>query len=323
MQDPYKVLGVSKSSSDAEIKKAYRTLAKELHPDTNQSNEKIAERFKEVSAANNIIGDPKARAKFDSGEIDASGNQQNPFAGAGGAGGAHGFAGFEDIVRNFGGASGMGGPRAQFEQGGNDGDMFSNLFGFGRGKGGGPQKQRRGPLKGDDVKYALKIDFVEAALGATKQVTLQNDKKLNVKIPAGVKEGQTIKLSGQGDPGASGSKSGHALIEISIRKHSFFERDGDDISMDIPISLDEAILGGKIAIPTIHGPVTISIPSGTSSGKKLRLKGKGLNIGSKKGDQFVNLKIVLPEKIDDELRDAINNWRERQSYSPRKDYGVN
>ncbi|MGY8986510.1 MAG: DnaJ C-terminal domain-containing protein [Sphingomonadales bacterium] len=319
MKDPYKVLGVSRSSSDADIKKAYRKLAKKLHPDANQGDEKIAERFKEVSASNNIIGDSKNRAKFDSGEIDGSGNRQNPFAGSGDqTTGNPGFTGFEDIVRNFGGGGRRG--QSQFGHMGNNGDMFSNLFGFGQGgSSGGHKKSAR--LKGTDVKYSLKIDFVEAALGRKKEVILQNNKKLNVRIPAGVKEGQIIRLTGQGGSGIEGTKLGDALIEVSIRKHPFFIRDRENISLDIPISLDEAILGGKITIPTIHGPVTMSIPPGTSSGKKLRLKGKGSTIGGLKGDQFVTLKISLPEKIDDELREAINKWRDRHSYSPRKEYG--
>jgi DnaJ-class molecular chaperone len=332
VKDLYKILGVDKSASEKELKSAYRKLAKELHPDRNQGNEKVAEQFKEISAAYSIVGDKKQRARYDRGEIDASGAQQggfgpagNPFRGGNPFGGSAGPE-MEEILRQFasaGRSSAFGGQRGhrhfEFSDGGGD-DFFSDLFGLGpRRK---KKQRRRSPLKGKDALYALEVPFLDAARGATKRLSLNNGKKVDVKIPPGVNEGQQIRLRGQGDSGLPGAPKGDALIEIRIDKHPFFKRDKNDIHLEIPITIDEAILGISISIPTIWGPVSMKIPKGTSSGKKMRLKGKGIKKGKAKGDQYVNLKIVLPEKLDDELKEAMQNWRIRNAYRVRQEYDI-
>jgi DnaJ-class molecular chaperone len=330
MKDLYQILGVTKSASEAEVKKSYRTLAKKLHPDRNMGNEKIAERFKEVSAAYAIIGDKEQRARYDQGQIDASGAIRNPFAGAGAD--AKQSEVFEEILRNFGGgARGFGGAGRGRAGGGADfsgsaEDIFADLFGFGKARGpraGRPgTRQRRSPLKGQDVIYTLAVSFLNAARGTTRKVTLQTGKTLNVKIPEGVKDGQQIRLAGQGPSGAAGGRAGDALIKITVKPHGFFRREGNDILLELPIGVDEAVLGARIQVPTISGPVAMKVPKGTSSGKKLRLKGKGLKHGKKHGDQIVILKIMLPEKADAELEKAMKKWRKTHDSSVRAKYGV-
>lgn len=298
MKDPYSVLGVSRSASAAEIKKAYRTLAKELHPDRNQGNEKIAERFKEVSAAYSILGDDKERARFDRGEIDANGNER-------------GFS--------------QGGPRAGGHTGGRAGgfnfdaeDIFSDIFSSMRGGAGRGWGQTAGPTRGNDRIYEVTIDFLDAVQGTKKQITLENGKTLAVKIPTDVREGQQIRLKGQGGPGSYGGTSGDALIEIHIRPHPYFRREGNDIHISLPITLPEAVLGGKVQVPTISGTVNLTVPAGSNTGKTLRLKGKGVNPASgAPGDQYVRIEVMLPETIDSDLRDAIKTWSEKHSYSVR------
>lgn len=328
MKDLYQILGVPRTASEAEVKKAYRSLAKKLHPDVNMGDDKIAERFKEVSAAYAIIGDKDQRAKYDRGDIDASGAIRNPFAGAGAE--AKQSEVFEEILRNFGGGArgfgGGGGGRGGADFSGSAEDVFANLFGFGRG--GGPRGrgtqggQRRSALKGQDVTYKLSVSFLEAANGVTRKVTLQTGKTLNVKIPEGVKDGQQIRLAGQGPKGMAGGRAGDALIKIAVKTHGFFKREDNDIILELPITLDEAVLGAKIQVPTVSGAVAMNVPKGSSSGKRMRLKGKGLKHGKKHGDQIVILKIVLPEKADAELEKAIKKWRKSHDYSVRTKYGV-
>lgn len=325
MKDPYQILGVKKSDNDAHIKSAYRKLAKELHPDRNPDDEKIADRFKEVSAAYSILGDKDKRAQFDSGEIDAGGAQQNPFAGGGGRGGGHPFGGagqagdFEDILRQFtqgGGGQGrsQGGP--QFESQGGGGGGFGDMFGFGR----GAKQQRRSPLKGSNALYKLEVEFVDSIKGTSTRLKLKNGKTVDVKIPAGVKHGQQIRLTGQGEKGMPGTKKGDAMIEIIVKPHKFYYREADNIYLDVPITIDEALLGGSLSIPTIWGAVKMKIPEGTSSGTKLRLKGKGVHGKKVKGDQYISLNIVMPEEIDDELRKSIEKWRDRKGYKVRENF---
>lgn len=298
MKDLYATLGVGKTASDAEIKTAYRKLAKELHPDRHKGDDKIVDRFKDVSAAYAILGDKDKRAKYDRGEIDASGAERGFGEGFGGArrGGAGGFGGF-------------GGDAA-----GTDAeDLFADLFGFGR----GPRSQARA-RRGRDVTYRLTVSFIDAVKGTTRRVTLSNGKTLDVKIPAGVTSGQKIRLSGQGEPGPGGGPAGDALVAVEVADHPFFARDGTDIHLDLPITIDEAVLGGKVSVPTVDGEVTLTIPKGASSGKRLRLKGKGIaRPSAERGDQYVTLKIVLPDAPDEELEDAVRRWAKRRSYSVR------
>ncbi|GER08041.1 molecular chaperone DnaJ [Iodidimonas muriae] len=297
MKDLYSILGVTKGADDAEIKRAYRKLAKELHPDRNKGNEKIVERFKEVSSAYGILGDKDKRARYDRGEIDENGTERAPY-GAGGPGGAGGFSGF----RRGGHPGG-----ADF---GDAEDVFADLFGFGRSR--KPRTQR-----GQNVVYQLKVAFLDAVLGATRRVTLSNGKTLNVKIPAGVRDGQQIRLSGQGEPGFNGGPAGDALVKVEVEDHPYFTRDGHDILLDLPITLDEAVLGARISVPTTTGTVTLSVPKGASSGKRLRLKGKGISAGGKVGDQYVTLKIVLPKTVDSDLEKAIGKWAKSHPYTVR------
>lgn len=308
MKDPYQTLGVKKSASAAEIKKTYRKLAKKLHPDRNPGDAKVAKHFKRISAAYSILGDKKQRAKFDRGEIDASGAAARPFAGAGFGGG--GFGGFEEAFRGFK----PGQRRSEFRMEGGGEDFFSELFGLGRGRGG-----HKGPRRGQNILYSVSIPFVAAARGSRQNLRLDTGKTLNVKIPAGVRDGQQIRLAGQGHKGASGGRSGDALVEVRIKPHPFFERHGDDIHIAVPITLDEAVLGAKISIPTLTKPVSVTVPKGSSSGRKLRLKGKGIKRGRTTGDQIVSLKIVLPGKSDRELEEFLGKWRQSHAYEVRKD----
>lgn len=294
MKDPYSVLGIPKSSSDAEIKKSYRTLAKKLHPDINSGDEAITERFKEVSAAYALLSDKEMRPRYDRGEINADGTEKG-FAG----GPQHRHAG-------AGGFGGFGGDGFDPEE------IFSSFFGNRR-------KARPRPARGQDKTYRVKIDFLDAIKGVKRKIALENGKKLNVSIPVNVKEGQQIRLKGQGGAGANGGPAGDAKIEILINAHAFFRIENNDIHLDLPISLPEAILGGKVNVPTIDGKVALSIPAGSSSGKTLRLKAKGAADPKSKnrGDQYVKLHIILPETIDSDLEKKIKKWGEKNAYDVR------
>ena len=300
MQDPYKTLGVSKNSSDADIKKAYRELVKKLHPDLNPSDKKAEERFKEVSVAFGLLGDKEKRAKFDSGEIDASGSETpqhhyyKDYANQAASSHYHSEADYDDMS-----------------------EMFSGIFGQGQraGQGAGAPRFK---MRGGDVRYLLEIDFLDAVNGAKKRITLPDGSALNVKVPQGIGAGQTIRLKGKGQPGFNGGPSGDALIEISIRAHPFFTRDGNDIVLELPISINEAVLGSKIDVPTVSGRVRVAIPKGASSGQSLRLKGRGIKRSGKKGDQLCVLKIVLPGKIDAELEKFMLQWQKNHPYNPRE-----
>ncbi|MEC9347032.1 MAG: J domain-containing protein [Pseudomonadota bacterium] len=296
MRDPYSVLGVARGASQDDIKKSYRKLAKELHPDRHPGDEAAVDRFKEVSAAYDLLGDADKRARFDRGEIDADGQERGPrfhHAGAGAGGGPDDmFSGF-----GFGGA----GPRG-FE------DIVGDLFGGRRGA--------RTQARGRDRKYSLQIEFLEAARGGSRRLTLPGGKPLDVRIPAGIEEGQQIRLKGQGEPGPNGA-DGDALIEVSIRPHAFFRREGLDIHMELPISLAEAVLGGKVMAPTVHGDVAVAVPKGSNAGRTLRLKGKGIRKGGEEGDQYVKLKIVLPDGEDPELEAFVKGWSRGKGHDPR------
>lgn len=298
MKDPYDTLGVPRNASQDEIKKTYRRLARELHPDFNPGNAAAESRFKEVSAAYELLSDPAKRGRFDRGEIDAQGNERAPFGFRPGAG-AH---------RRQGGAT------FTFEDIFGDADPFADLFrgrpGAGRARG---QEQARGqprPARGSDSHFTLTIPFTEAVLGASKRITLTNGKTLDVRVPPGAEDGQTLRLKGQGQPGRNGGPPGDALVELKVSSHPFFRREGRDIHVEVPVTLKEAVLGGRITVPTLTGKVSLTVPKGSSSGQTLRLKGKGVpgKGGKAAGDQLVRLRITLPDPMDPELEAFMRSW---------------
>lgn len=294
-EDLYSVLGVSRQASQDDIKRQYRKLAKELHPDLNPGDEAVAERFKRVSAAHAILSDPKKRASYDLGEIDDEGQARQRYG----------------QYRDFGGGAGGGG--------GFDDSILEGLFTemFGRGAGGGFRAAERG----SDAAYSLKIDFLEAAKGAKKRVAMGDGQVLDINIPAGIEEGQTLRLRGKGRPGIRGGPSGDAMVEVQIRSHPLFERKGRDIHVELPISLGEAVLGARIDVPTIDGPVTMTVPRGSNSGSVLRLKERGIAgpKGGARGNQYVRLTISLPPSPDAELEKFLERWSAEHPYNPRSD----
>lgn len=309
--DPYTTLGVSRGAGEDEIKKAYRKLAKELHPDRNKDNPQAAEKFSAATQAYDLLMDKDKRAQFDRGEIDAEGNPTHPFGG--GFGGAQG-----------GGFRGSPGGGFEFSSDTADlGDIFEGLFGRGGGRGGGsPFGQRRPPppRKGADVAYRLAVPFEAAARLDTQRITLASGKTIDLKLSPGVESGTQMRLAGQGEPGPGGA--GDALVSITVQKHKFYERDGDDIRLDLPIGLDEAVLGGKIKVPTVDGPVMLTVPKNSASGKILRLKGKGFHKkGGGRGDQLVRLLIDLP-KDDAALAEFVKGWTPGTPQNPRSEFGV-
>jgi DnaJ-class molecular chaperone len=295
MADPYSTLGVARGASDADIKKAYRKLAKELHPDTNPNNPKAAARFAGVTAAYDLLGDKDKRARFDRGEIDGDGNPANPFAGARGSGSGGGFRGSPG--GGFAGAVD-----------GDLGDIFEGLFG----------RRSAPPARGGNVNYRLNVPFVDAAAATPQRITLQDGKTIDLKIPAGVENGTQVRLAGKGQPGAGGA--GDAIVTIEIGTHRFFIRDGDNVRLDLPITLVEAVLGGKVKVPTVDGAVMLGIPKGATSGKVLRLKGKGfMSKSGARGDQLVTLMVDLPAE-NAALDQFVQNWADNRN--PRADIGV-
>lgn len=304
--DPYAALGVSKTASDAEIKKAYRRIARECHPDLKPDDAEAEARFKAASAAYDLLKDPEQRARFDRGEIDASGQEQAPRSYYR----EHAQAG--DNPYRQGGPYGGG-----FESEGFDAsDIFEQMFRQQRAQQG---RARRDPfegyaMKGADRRYTLSIDFLEAVNGGATQISLPEGGALEVKIPRGIADGQTLRLRGKGAPGLGEGPPGDALITLDVRPHPVFTREGDDILTTLDISLDEAVLGAKVEAPTIEGPVRVTIPRGTSSGQTLRLKGRGV---AGKGDQRIELRIVMPDEVDAELAQFMDGWRKTHGYNPR------
>jgi DnaJ-class molecular chaperone len=326
MRDPYDVLGVARSAGADEIKRAFRKQAKKLHPDANKNDPKAAARFAELNSAYEIIGDDDKRKAFDRGEIDTEGKQRfRGFEGFGGGhpggfgregtfetfsfgpegvrrargrGGASGFGGFEDIIKDMFGSRAARGPRAGF------GSTFATEdFGAADGS--------------HDVAATLTITLPEAAGGIVKRVHLPTGKEVEVKIPAGLADGQQIRLKGQGLPGPGGV--GDVLITVTIAPHPLFTREGADLRLDLPVTLYEAVLGGKVRVPTLSGAVDLAIPAGTSSGRTFRLKGKGLKSKDGQGDLFATIRIVLPAHGDPELEELMRKWRDAKPYDPRRD----
>ena len=297
MTDPYQVLGVARDAGQGDIKTAYRNLAKELHPDRHPGDTGAAERFKEVSAAYQILGDAKTRGRYDRGEIDASGNErmqhQRTYAHAG-TGERTRTGSFESFgFDNFG----FGGFNAE--------DIISPLFGARR------RGRRTGVrARGSDRRYTMQITFLEAAKGGSRRLTLAGGTSVDVTIPAGIDDGQTVRLKGKGNPSPAHGSGGDALIEVRVAPHDVFKRDGNDIHVELPVTLQEAVLGARIEVPTIDGPVTMRIPKGSNSGSKLRLKGKGVinRKTSQRGNQYLTLAIMLPESPDADLTEFLNDW---------------
>lgn len=293
--DPYATLGVKKDASDDEVRSAYRKLAKEWHPDANSGNRAAEERFKKINAANDILGDPERRRAYDRGEIDANGEPHRGYAPYGATSRAGGGGGrFEDFAF---------------------GDIFSDIFSENRRQG---TAARSFSARGRDVRYTLEVELVESVTGIRKRVTLPEGGVLDITVPEGVDNGQVLRLKGKGSPGLGEGDAGDALVEIKVRSHPQFRRQDDDIHLDLPITIDEAVLGAKVEVPTVSGRVQLTIPKGTSSGRVLRLKGKGvrnLSTGST-GDELVTVRIVLPDTIDDGLAYFFSEWRQKHGYNP-------
>ena len=315
MDDPYKILGVPKNASEADVKKAFRTLAKKHHPDKHAGDAAAQKRFQEISGAYDILGDKEKRAQFDAGAIGADGN---PSAGAYGAGGGFrqgnpfGGGGFDPRAGGFkfdfdqapGGAAG-------FE------DIFADLMGGGGRRRGGPSHGGRGAAKGEDFSAAVTVSFAEAATGGTRRIVLQNGEQLDVKIPVGVKDGQAVRIKGRGGAGRGGAPNGDILLNVTVAAHPGMTRDGNDIRSDLPVTLKEAVLGGKVPVPTLTGTVSLSVPPNSNPGTTLRLKGKGIGAhgATPAGDLYVRLVVTLPGEPDAALRDFLNTWP--ADYDPR------
>lgn len=302
--DPYKALGLAKTASADEIKKAYRKIAKTDHPDLNP-DPAAHERFKAASSAYDLLKDPDQRARFDKGEIDASG-QERPQR--------HYYREYAEQGDN---------PYRQPPHGFDDfSDVFSDLFGQraqARRGGGGGGGARSFDMRGPDQRFTLEIDFMTAARGGSTRITMPDGAVLEVKIPEGAHDGQVVRLRGKGGPGMGEGESGDALLTLVVAEDPDWRRDGDDVETTLPITIDEAVLGGKVEAETIDGPVMLTIPRGASSGRKLRLKGRGLKgAGGARGDQHVVLKIVMPAKVDDELARFMEEWRQTHAYDPRR-----
>lgn len=299
--DPYTALGLAKTASSAEIKKAYRKIARDSHPDLNPGDSAAEAKFKAASNAYDLLKDPEARRRFDAGKIDASGAEKQPdrkfyrdYAGNpdNGYQSSHGYQDFGDMS-----------------------DMFGDIL---------RQRQQRSAqggfdAKGSDLRYMLEVGFMQAVNGGKKRITLPSGENLEVTIPVGTSDGQVIRLRGKGQDGHGKGARGDAYVTVNVLPHKVFTVEGDDIHLTLPITIDEAILGGKVAAPTIAGSVNLTIPKGTSSGQTLRLKGRGVKrAGRPAGDQRVELRIIAPPEIDEELQVFMQDWREKHSYDPRK-----
>jgi DnaJ-class molecular chaperone len=294
MKDPYETLGLRRTATAEEIKRAYRRLAKKLHPDLNPGNKKIEQQFKELATAYDLLSDPAKRARFDRGEIDASGAERGFRYGGSNAGGRRGPFQDDDLFVD---------------------DIISDIFRARRGGGRQP-----GPTRGGDASFNLGVPFLEAMLGARKRVTLAEGKTLDITIPAGIESGQTMRLKGQGNPGAGGGLAGDALITVTVEPHAVFTRRDRDILSELAVSLPEAVLGATVTAPTLQGSVALKVPPGSNSGTVLRLKGKGVpeRGSAPAGDQYVKLRIVLPDPPDPELTQFLESWARSHAYDVRE-----
>ncbi len=319
MNDLYTQLGISKSATQDEVKKAYRSLAKKLHPDYNKNDQAVADKFKEVSAAYAILGDANQRAQYDRGEIDENGNQKAPSGFGSGFGGGFGRGGNTRRAHN----------RQNSDFGFEDAeDMFSEFFSF-SGKAGAKSRQTQNPYKtsgrtkGLDINYQITVGFEESITGGTRRLRLNDGRNVDIKIPPGIQDGQVIRLAKQGGPGIGGAPKGDALVEVQVASHPYYKRDGNDILLDLPISLSEAVLGGDIQVPTPSGKLTIRIPRNASSGKRLRLKEKGVKRKDTTGHMYVKLIVNMPHERDLELEKIIKNWGKNNGDDLRAKAGLN
>lgn len=302
--DPYEALGIKKTATADEIKKAYRKIARSSHPDLNPDDTTAEARFKAAAAAYDLLKDPETRAKFDRGEIDATGAERHD----------------RQFYREYAGDPDNPYQRGQqFSDTGDFSDIFEEILRQ-RGRAAHGAESRGFSARGGDVRYSLKVPFLDAVRGGKTRITMPDGGTLDVQIPQGTVDGQTIRLRGKGSPGFGGGPSGDALVTVSVQPHPVFRREGDDIVITLPIGLDEAILGAKVEAPTIGGPVKLTIPKGASGGQVLRLRGRGAKVPGKNsaGDQRVELRIVSPPKIDDALAEFMEKWRKDNSYDPRK-----
>jgi DnaJ-class molecular chaperone len=313
-RDPYQELGVSRTASADEIRKAFRKLAKQNHPDTNPGDKSAEERFKRVSAAFDILGDAEKRKKFDAGEIDADGRETA--RGFGGGGGP--WSTRPPPGSGFEGGFGRGTYRGETFEGVDIGDILGEMFGGGggrqggRGGGFGPFSQR-----GSDVRARLEIDVEDTIRGGKKRIAFSDGRTIDVSIPKGAQEGQTLRLKGQGAPGRAGP--GDAFIELVLGPHPIYRREGEVLVMDLPVTVYDAVLGGKVEAPTPDGPVQLTIPPGSNTGAKLRLKGRGLSDAQgRRGDLFARLVVTLPDRTDPELQRFAEEWRKKRPYAPRR-----
>ncbi len=299
--DPYQILGVKKTATEAELRTAYRKLAKQHHPDLNPGKPEAAERFKRVSVAYDLLSDKEKRARFDRGEIDAEGNERAPE---------------RPFYRDYADAAAGGGQRRYSAGGGGMSpddleEILAQAFGHARrGAGGGHGLD----LRGADLRYTLTIDFLDAANGVTRRITLPDGRTLDVRVPAGVRDGHVLRLRGQGEPGIGSGPVGDALVEVSIAPHPYFVREGDDIIVSLPVTIQEAVLGASLEVPTIGGKVRLAIPPNSGTGTRLRLRGRG--IGGR-GHQYVDLRVVLPPGDEPALGEFLRTWTPAKAFNPR------
>lgn len=316
----YSTLGIARGASAAEIKKAYRKLAKANHPDTHAGDAAALARFKDVSAAYTILSDAETRGQYDRGEIDADGQPKAPPGFGGGGFNSDGFNSGGFSGAGFGGGAQAGATR--FDFGGDAGDIFADLFrGGSSGSGfGSDPRMRHAPPRGADVAYRLSVPFEDAALLKPQRITLRNGKTLDLKLPPGLESGRQVRMSGQGEAGAGGA--GDAIVTIDIASHRFMRRDGDDIRLDLPVRLGEAVLGARVRVPTPDGPVMLGVPAGATSGRTLRLRGRGFTrADGTRGDLLATLEVDLPPD-DAELRAFAERWTSDASRNPRSALGV-